>query len=48
MLVRLTGDFKLVVRMRMREVVGVSLSISVVAVLIWINVLVSLRPFSVL
>lgn len=32
--------------MRMREVVGVSLSISVVAVLIWINVLVSLRPFS--
>lgn len=43
MLVRLIGDFKLVVRMRMREVVGVSLSISVVAVLIWINVLVSLR-----
>lgn len=32
--------------MRVREVVGVSLSISVVAVLIWINVLVSLRPFS--
>lgn len=48
MLVRLIGDFKLVVRMRMQEVVGVSLSISVVAVLIWINVLVSLRPFSVL
>lgn len=48
MLVRLIGDFKLVVRMRMREVVGLSLSISVVAVLIWINVLVSLRPFSVL